>query len=141
MLQDLGWLAFQWQQHPDREADAPVSGGMCEYRGYFCKTVSGEGGRSHVTLPFLGRHCIVIFSPFADHIFSAFQILLAIPRRPNAVGRGADGCGDKAGPALCPGVWPSHTNVDGHARPSDVKVLIGTRKTLLPDHNEYMINT
>lgn len=41
----------------------------------------------------------------------------------------------------CAQEWGPLTNEDGHARPSDVKVLIGTRKTLLPAHNEYMINT
>ena len=74
-------------------------------------------------------------------IFSAFQILQAIPRHPNAVVHDAGGCGDEAGPALYLGVGlltQMKKNLPGCLH---VRVLMGTRKTLLPAHNEYMINT
>lgn len=141
-------------QSPVRGADAPVSGWMCEYRGYLCKMVSGEGGRSHVTLPFQLPHCWIypiwglishrIFQPICQSQFPQLskycrQFLgtqMLCWRHPSA-----GGCRDDAGPALCPGVGlltQMKKNLPGRLH---IRVLMGTGKTLLPTHNEYMINT
>ena len=141
-------------QSPVRGADAPVSGWMCEYRGYLCKTVSGEGGRSHVTLPFQLPHCWIypgrphIASYFSAHlpitISSAFQILQAVPRHPNAVLE-APKCWRLQGwrwPSPVPRSGASHADEEELARPSTHQSSHGHREDPSPHpqwvHDKYL---